>query len=180
MVRPSSFHGVSLRVALLPIFLSLAPAFASAQGTKTPAATKTTPPKPAAGATKTATKTAAKPPVQRVKTTLSGIYTLEEASAGKEMYAGLCAGCHTAASHTGPTFKQHWAGKPLSELYTFMRTMMPKNDPGSLAEEDYGVLLAYMLQMNRMPAGKVYLSTDTSVLAKIKIDTVRAVPVRKP
>ena len=97
---------------------------------------------------------------------------------GKEMYAGLCASCHQAVTHTGPGFRKKWAGRPLSELYTFMKTMMPKNEPGSLADEDYGVLLAYMLQMNQMPAGNTYLSTDTLELRKIRIDTARA--VKKP
>lgn len=164
-----------IRAALLALVFASPLA---AQGTpKKPA------PKPAAskpGTSKPAAAKTAAPSTPRPITTLSGIYTLEEARAGKEMYAGLCAGCHTAISHTGPTFRQHWAGRPLSDLFTFMRTMMPKNDPGSLAEEDYGVLLAYMLQLNRMPAGKSYLSTDTAVLAKIRIDTLRAVPVRKP
>jgi hypothetical protein len=30
-----------------------------------------------------------------------------------------------------------------------------------------------MLQLNKMPPGKVYLSTDTLELRKIRIDTVR-------
>ena len=170
-VTPSSFPLVIIRAAILAL-VAAAPVLA--QGTTKKPASKSGASKPTAP-----TKTAA-PSAPRPKTTLSGIYTLEEARAGKEMYAGLCAGCHTAISHTGPTFRQHWAGRPLSDLFTFMRTMMPKNDPGSLAEEDYGVLLAYMLQLNRMPAGKTYLSTDTAVLAKIRIDTLRAVPVRKP
>jgi hypothetical protein len=55
---------------------------------------------------------------------------------------------------------------------------MPKNDPGSLADEDYGIILAYMLEMNRMPPGKTYLSTDTLELRKIRFDTART--VRKP
>jgi mono/diheme cytochrome c family protein len=127
---------------------------------------------PAAAQTKKpATKPTKSVPVRKPagKTTLSGIYTAEEAKDGREMYAGLCASCHTAASHTGAAFRKKWAGRPLSEIYTYMRTLMPKNDPGSLADEDYEVLLAYLLQMNRMPAGKTYLSTDTLELRKIRI-----------
>src|SRR5687768_10581151 len=125
-----------LRAAVLAFLI--APAIVGAQtSTSKPASTvakaKTAPPKPAAR--------------PQGKTTLDGVYTLEEANAGKEMYAGLCASCHTAASHTGPMFKTKWAGRPLSDLYTYMRTMMPKNEPGSLADEDYSSLLAYMLQM---------------------------------
>jgi S-disulfanyl-L-cysteine oxidoreductase SoxD len=150
-----------IRTACFALLVVGAPAIA--QGTKTPA-TKT-------GSTKTASAKAAAP--WTGPTTLSGVYTREEATAGKELYVGLCASCHQAVTHTGPVFRKKWAGKPLSELYTYMRTLMPKNDPGSLADEDYGVLLAYMLQMNQMPAGKAYLSTDTLELRKIRIDTAR-------
>ncbi|HET9426141.1 MAG TPA: cytochrome c [Gemmatimonadaceae bacterium] len=150
------------RPVLLAIALLLAPAVAHAQS-----ATK-----------KTAAAPAKKAPARSGLTTLSGVYTREEANIGKEIYVALCESCHKAVSHTGPVFRLKWTGRPLSELYTYMRTMMPKNEPGSLADEDYAVLLAYMLQMNQMPAGKTYLSTDTTELAKIRIDTARS--VRKP
>ena len=45
-------------------------------------------------------------------------------------------------------------GRTVAELFTYIRTMMPKNDPGSLADEDYAALLAYLLQANQMPAGR--------------------------
>ena len=166
-----------IRAAFLALALA-APAIA--QTTKTPATTKTATTK--AGSTKTAStkpassKTKTAPPT---KTTLSGIYTLEEASAGKELYAGLCASCHlTANIHNAPEFRRKWTGKRVSELFALMRSTMPKNDPGSLADEDYGVILAYMLQMNKMPSGSAYLSTDTLELRKIRFDTVRT--IRKP
>jgi hypothetical protein len=84
----------------------------------------------------------------------------------------------TSNLHAAPEFRKKWTGKPLSELFNLMRATMPKNDPGSLLDEDYGIILAYMLQMNKMPPGKTYLSTDTLELHKIKFDTVRS--VRKP
>jgi mono/diheme cytochrome c family protein len=154
------------RAALLVLALAAMPALAAAQATKAPAKSS---------ATKSAGAKTPKPPA---RTTLSGVYTLEDAAYGKEMYVGLCASCHQAISHTGPAFRKKWTGRPLSELYNFMRTQMPKNDPATLADEDYAALLSYMLQMNQMPAGKTALSTDTLELAKIRIDTARA--VRKP
>jgi mono/diheme cytochrome c family protein len=118
-----------------------------------------------------ATKSSASPG----KSTLSGIYTRDEADAGKELFASACSNCHPIATHSTPEFRKKWAGRPLSELFTYMRTLMPKNEPGSLADEDYGVLLAYLLQANKMPAGRNYLSTDTLELRKIRIDTARTV-----
>ena len=72
-----------------------------------------------------------------------------------------------------PEFRKKWAGRPLADLYDFMHTNMPKNDPASLDDYQYGVLLAYMLQMNKMPAGKSPIMGDSVDLAKIRIDTVR-------
>jgi mono/diheme cytochrome c family protein len=163
---------------------------AMAQATRTPPATKSG--TPGTGSTKTgstktgstkgpstsaASKKAATP--VRQKTTLSGVYTLEEATAGKDIYSSVCSSCHlTTNPHNGPEFRKKWAGKSLSDLFNYMRAAMPKNDPGSLADEDYGIVLAYMLRLNKMPPGKAYLSTDTLELRKIRFDTVRA--VRKP
>jgi S-disulfanyl-L-cysteine oxidoreductase SoxD len=107
------------------------------------------------------------------QTTLSGIYTTDEAKEGNVLYLGFCASCHQAISHTGPAFRQKWAGRPLSDLYDFMRVNMPKNDPGTLSEYQYGVLLAYMLQMNKMPAGKAPIMGEKVDLTTIRIDTVR-------
>ena len=168
-----------IRVALLALVVAAIPAHA--QATKNPptkagsssASTKT-------GSTKTGSgKSGSSRPAAPQKTTLSGVYTLEEADAGKELYAPLCGSCHLANNpHTAPEFRKKWTGKPLSELFAVMRTTMPKNDPASLSDEDYGVILAYMLQLNNMPSGKAYLSTDTLELRKIRFDTVRT--VRKP
>jgi cytochrome c5 len=161
-----------IRAAFLILVAASVPAMG--QTTKKPSTTKTT------GSTKAppAKATAPKPKTAspRQKSTLSGVYTLDEATAGKEIYGSLCSSCHLLTNiHKGPDFRKKWAGKSLSDLFVYMRASMPKNDPGSLADEDYGIILAYMLQMNRMPPGKTYLSTDTLELRKIRFDTVRAV-----
>ena len=61
----------------------------------------------------------------------SGVYTTQQAKTGEEAYAGMCTGCHTTASHMGETFATSWGGRPVSELYGFIRAAMPKNEPGS-------------------------------------------------
>lgn len=109
--------------------------------------------------------------------TLSGVYSANDAREGRDLYLGYCVSCHSAATHTGPAFRLKWAGRPLSDLFSYMHTNMPKNDPASLDDYQYGVLLAYILQMNKMPAGKAALSPDSADLAKIRIDTIQT---RKP
>jgi mono/diheme cytochrome c family protein len=106
--------------------------------------------------------------------TLSGVYTDEQASRGKDVYAGSCRSCHTPASHTGATFNKWWRGKQLSDLFLFVSTRMPKNDPGSLAPDDVADVMAYLLKMNAMPVGKEELPPDADSLKKIRIETKRS------
>lgn len=103
--------------------------------------------------------------------TLSGVYTDEQASRGKDVYAGSCRSCHTPASHTGTTFNKWWRGKQLSDLFGFISTLMPKNDPGSLAPEDVADVTAYLLKMNAMPTGPAELPPDIDSLKKFRIET---------
>jgi len=102
--------------------------------------------------------------------TLDGLYTDEQASRGKDVYLGSCRSCHTPASHTGATFNQWWRGKHLSDLFAFVSTRMPKNDPGSLAPEDVADVMAYLLKINAMPVGPNELPADADSLKKYRIE----------
>lgn len=101
--------------------------------------------------------------------TEDGVYTREQALRGADVYAGNCKSCHTPESHTGAMFTSKWNGKPLLELYRYVRTAMPKNDPGTLSAEEYADVVAYMLRMNRLPVGDADLQADTTALKGIRI-----------
>jgi mono/diheme cytochrome c family protein len=103
--------------------------------------------------------------------TLSGVYTTEQAKRGKDVYAGNCRSCHTPMSHTGEMFATWWRGKHLSDLFTFVSTQMPKNDPGSLSAGDAADVVAYLLQMNGMPPGKIEIYPDADSLKGYRIET---------
>ena len=132
------------------------PTSATAPG---PAPTDSPPPRSVAGAS------AAHRP-----STLDGVYTAEQAKRGKDVYFGNCRSCHSAATHTGATFAQWWQGKQLADLFLYVATKMPKNDPGSLAPEDAADVVAYLLQLNAMPTGKAELPPDPDVLVKYRIE----------
>lgn len=125
----------------------------------------------------------------QTQSTRSGIYTAEQAERGRMQYALTCRSCHTAASHTGVTFAKWWKDRTVADLYGFMSTQMPKNDPGSLEKEQYADVIAYLLKMNAMPAGPTELLADSSALAQIRIElptkptkppTASRAPTRKP
>ena len=104
------------------------------------------------------------------RTTKSGVYTAAQAAKGGELYALNCSSCHSAATHASPAFVAKWTGHQLAELYQYMNQEMPKENPGSLSPKEYTLVLAYMLKMNGMPAGRSELPSDPALLEKIKID----------
>ena len=110
------------------------------------------------------------------RSTGEGVYSREQWMRGRDVYAGLCAGCHPAITHVGPMFTTSWAGKKLSDLFGFLRERMPKNDPGSLSEQEYVDVMTYMLRLNGMPAGVDDLPADSVALTKIRIDSSRVKP----
>ena len=110
------------------------------------------------------------------RSTSSGVYTAEQASRGRDMYAMQCQSCHTPASHTGAVFATWWDRKPLSDLYQFIVTRMPKNEPGSLQPDEYADVVAYLLKLNDLPTGSDPLPADSVALKKIRIDVGKKEP----
>lgn len=109
-------------------------------------------------------------------TTRNGVYSAPQAERGRIAYAGFCRSCHSPASHSGTTFEKLWKDKTLGDLFGYVTTMMPKNDPGSLNPDQYADVMAYVLKMNALPAGKAELPADSAALALIKIE----LPAKKP
>lgn len=110
------------------------------------------------------------------RSTKEGVYNREQWMRGRDIYAGLCASCHPASTHTGPAFTKSWANKKLSELFGFLRERMPKSDPGSLSEQEYVDVISYMLRVNGFPAGDEEMPADSLALTKIRIDSSRVSP----
>lgn len=102
------------------------------------------------------------------RTTEDGIYTAEQAERGKDSYTLVCAGCHPLDWYRGAAIKP-WNGAPLFNLYDVMATTMPQNNPGSLKRREYLDLLAYILSLNDMPAGREELPATPEGLKKIVI-----------
>jgi mono/diheme cytochrome c family protein len=106
---------------------------------------------------------------QEGRTTLSGVYTLAQAEKGEDVYYGSCVTCHPKGTYAGASFKANWGGRPLSDLYDWVKTKMPKSDPGSLTPNQSVQVMAYILQQNKMPPGQTPMPTDRAVLGAIKI-----------
>jgi cytochrome c5 len=101
--------------------------------------------------------------------TMTGVFTDEQAGKGATIYQSTCLACHDASDHTGATFKQNWDARTAFELFETIRTTMPNDNPGALPREDYASIVAYMFKQNNMPSGKKPLPSDSTGLAPIVI-----------
>lgn len=114
----------------------------------------------------------------RVATT-DGVYSDEQAARGRDVYLGNCKSCHAPESHTGDLFRNAWHGRPLADLFTYVSTLMPKNEPGSLSPQENADVVAYLLKLNRIPAGVGEILPDSTRLRSIRIDAPSPAAVRK-
>ena len=101
------------------------------------------------------------------RTINDAIYTDEQAEAGEKLYAEHCLACHDK-KYFRPVLKA-WEGQPLGLLYTVMSASMPESNPGALPRKDYVDILAYILSLNRYPAGESELDYKDGVLDGIVI-----------
>src|SRR5262245_56680345 len=90
---------------------------------------------------------------------LDGVYTAAQAERGEAVYSTRCAMCHEGQDADGPEltatgFLDRWREDKLEPLFTFMKTRMPGNRPGTLDERAYLDVLAYVLQVHGLPAGE--------------------------
>ena len=95
------------------------------------------------------------------------IYSKAQAKIGAALYQTNCIACHDK-KYFRPVLKA-WDGQPLGLLFSVMSAAMPEGNPGSLPEKDYVDILAYILSLNRYPAGENALTHEDGVLDKITI-----------
>jgi len=92
-------------------------------------------------------------------------YTAAQADSGKVVYLATCARCHGddmaggdgGPALTGGPFAYSWEGKRVGSLLNFVKANMPMSNPGSLNDRSTAAVVAYMLAVNRIPAGSVPL-----------------------
>src|SRR5687768_995322 len=82
-------------------------------------------------------------------------FTAEQAEAGRAVFTQSCAACHGADLRTLPTaplqgneFIAKWRTRSTNDLLAQLRTTMPPESPGSLGEDGYLAVMAYILQRN--------------------------------
>jgi len=107
-------------------------------------------------------------PAAAPTTVWDGVFTDAQAERGSAIYLSECSPCH-GASPDLPRFD----AKPLSELYSFIRTRMPDGMPGSLSAAQYSDVVAYLLRSSGLPAGATELPTTSSAMTGITFNLTK-------
>lgn len=102
-------------------------------------------------------------------TTLDGVFTTDQAKRGEEIFSETCARCHPTSRFVGATFQPSWSQAPVSTLFTVVRNQMPFDNPGSLDRDEYAAVLAYIFELNDLPAGDRELPASADSLRAFTI-----------
>lgn len=113
------------------------------------------------------------------RTIWDGVYTSSQAKRGAGLYASTCASCHGASLKedegapplAGNAFLAQWDGQHASDLLERMRATMPPDAPRTMGAQEYADILAYILSVNGMPAGKAELAARNDSLRQIRIES---------
>ncbi|MBV8903161.1 MAG: cytochrome c, partial [Acidobacteriia bacterium] len=114
----------------------------------------------------------------------AGPYTAQQAVAGRTIYQTSCAGCHgadlggqgNAAPLTGGLFIGSWGDRTTSDLVGFLQGAMPPNNPGSLGEEAYLNVVAFLLDYNgARPGNQPLTAANKTTIRSVATGQIRQV-----
>jgi mono/diheme cytochrome c family protein len=98
------------------------------------------------------------------------LYNAEQASAGRAAYQTNCAACHApdltgreGPQLVGANFMARWGEKSAGEFIAFMRSTMPPGAGGSLPDQTYVNLAAFIFDANGAHSGDRSLTAESNV-----------------
>jgi mono/diheme cytochrome c family protein len=128
----------------------------------------------------------AQPPT--VRNVRDGVYTVEQARRGEQVFKTECSYCHRddlsggffdggagqapalAGSRAfGSSFGERWNDATVGEMVAAIASTMPQQKPASLTLQQYVDVVSYLFSKNDIPAGTVELPTDVSALGDLLI-----------
>jgi cytochrome c5 len=120
---------------------------------------------------------AAARPKTVMKSTMTGVFTMNQADRGSDTYMNLCISCHPVAVRSA-VFTTMWGGRSVADLFNVIKNTMPKSDAGSLSDAEVAQIIAFILKFNGVPPGKTQLPSDERKLKTLRIETPSMRPAK--
>lgn len=114
------------------------------------------------------------PPAAAVGVAMSatdGVYTEPQAERGADLFDLTCGDCHASSEFSDEVFTETWGDRSAYSFYRNISQTMPDDNPGSLEEQVYYDVVAYVLKINGHAAGPTELNSETPNLRDVKLDT---------
>ena len=119
---------------------------------------------------------APRPGSGQAATVKDGVYTADQATRGGATFQMRCAVCHgemleglAGPPLAGDLFLGPRDQQPLADLFDKIHNTMPADAPGTLEPPQIAELVAFILQSNRFPAGRVELGATDAALKPIAL-----------
>jgi mono/diheme cytochrome c family protein len=104
------------------------------------------------------------------RTVRDGVYSRAQSVRGERLFDSICMNCHEIAEFTAAgAYLEEVDGTPLWEMFEYISTEMPEDDPGSLDPKDYADVLAYIFSVYGLRSGDTDLPIDQELLEIITI-----------
>lgn len=116
-------------------------------------------------------------------------YQAVQAERGAVLYQQQCAACHLpdlqgsfeAVALRGSAFADNWRNRTPAQMLDLLQRTMPTQAPGSLSEDEYLDIIAFLLQANGIAARADALATNSKAVLFIGDDTGELnIPARIP
>jgi hypothetical protein len=85
---------------------------------------------------------------------LQGVYTSAQAERGSAAFRNICRTCHVPRDFRNILQQSDNAEAIISDYYELITLTMPQDSPGSLSEEMYMDVMAYLLSINGFTASE--------------------------
>lgn len=113
---------------------------------------------------------------QAERSVWDGVYSEAQATRGSTLFDKECAGCHgpdgegggMAPALSGAAFNANYDGQSVGDLFDRNRTTMPVGKEGQLNGQQVADITAFMLQVNKFPAGPSEMASQAMMLKQIK------------
>ena len=112
-------------------------------------------------------------PADGARSIQAGVYTVEQARRGEQVYRDVCSTCHLP-DWFSQSFLQSWSGNTAAALFELIRTTRPEDRPGALTRQQYVDVLAYIFELNGVPPGEEEMPSRKRALEAILIEMASA------
>ena len=109
-------------------------------------------------------------PTEAAPTTAAASFSAAQAGRGRTVFDGACSSCHSTGDFRGNSFIYSWRQRTAWNLYRQVVETMPEDAPGSLRDEEYIDIVAYILELNGHDAGDGELAATEESLGQIPVD----------